>query len=135
MSYKERIEFGKHFVSLWQLVTLRPKGITPFHLLMNFESQCNPFKTLVGHGLKKLELTIQPEYKIYQTLDAKNIIPYLTFLQALWHLCEKKIEQKFCVYFDEYQLSYSKSGIKKCWQTNRWTDAKIEDKSWSKIVT
>lgn len=60
---------------------------------MNFESQCNPFKTLVGHGLKKLELTIQPEYKIYQTLDAKNIIPYLTFLQALWHLCEKKIEQ------------------------------------------
>lgn len=64
MSYKERIEYGKHFISLWQLVTLRPKGITPFHLLMNFESQCNPFKTLVSHGLKKLELTMQPEYKI-----------------------------------------------------------------------
>lgn len=81
-SYKERIEYGKHYVRLWHLVTLTPKGITPFHLLMNFESQCNPFQTLVVHGLKKLELTIQPEYKIYQTLDAINIIPYLTFLQA-----------------------------------------------------
>lgn len=91
MSYKEMIEYGKHFVRLWQLVTLRPKGITPFHLLMNFESQCNPFQTLVVHGLKKLELTIQPEYKIYQTLDAINIIPYLTFLQAReWGIFFKK---------------------------------------------
>lgn len=77
----------------------------PFPFVNEFRIPMQPFQTLVVHGLKKLELTIQPVHKIYQTLDAINIIPYLTFLQALWHLCEKKIEQKFCVYFDEYQLS------------------------------
>lgn len=41
-----------------------------------------PFPNPCGSWFEKLELTIQPEYKIYQTLDAINIIPYLTFLQA-----------------------------------------------------
>lgn len=31
---------------------------------------------------KKLELTIQPVYQIYKTLDATYIIPYLTFLES-----------------------------------------------------
>lgn len=54
----------------------------PFPFVDELWIPMQPFPNPCGSWFEKLELTIQPEYKIYQTLDAINIIPYLTFLQA-----------------------------------------------------